>query len=409
MTSSTGAPALIRRIAGAIGAALLAALVTHLATVLVFFTASGADATSFSQLSDYFLPSSLLLFLLLAVIAGFDGFRRWYAAIPLALLAAVLAGLFGSLIFVINGGSPIDGAAIAFVFSTLAGPKLIFVIAAVVTAATVGRRFWSLVTGSRLDMPPVRDRRIALVRLPAANLAEGQVTHIARSVIDAEKADAQWDEYVAALIENGWDTIEVPVAAEAPDSVFVEDAVVVFGGTAVITSPGHESRRSETAGVEDTVRELGLRIARIELPGTLDGGDVLKVGSTVYVGRGGRTNAEGIRQLRAIVGALGYTVVAVPVTKVLHLKSGVTALPDGTVIGYPPLVDNPELFDRFLPVPEESGVAVVVLDDDTVLMAASAPKSAALIADLGYRVVTVDISEFEKLEGCVTCLSVRIR
>jgi dimethylargininase len=87
----------------------------------------------------------------------------------------------------------------------------------------------------------------------------------------------------------------------------------------------------------------------------------------------------------------------------------VTALPDGTVIGYPPLVDDPAVFDRFLPVPEEGGAHVVVLAPDTVLMATSAPRSAALIAELGYRVVTVDISEFEKLEGCVTCLSVRVR
>lgn len=400
---------MIRRIAGSLAAALAAAVVAHVATVLVFFVPGGADAAALGQASDFFAPSSLLLFLLLAVIAGFDGFRRWYVTIPLAILAALLAALFGSLISVINGGSTIDGAAIAFVFGTLVGPKLIFVIAAVVATATVGRRLWSVMTASKLDAPPARDRRIALVRLPAANLADGQVTHIARSVVDAEKADEQWDGYVAALLDNGWDTIEVPVAAEAPDSVFVEDAVVIFGDTAVIASPGHESRRSETAGVEDTVRELGLRIDRIVLPGTLDGGDVLKVGTTVYVGRGGRTNAEGIRQLRSIVSPLGYTVVAVPVTKVLHLKSGVTALPDGTVLGYPPLVDNPEIFDRFLAVPEETGVAVVVLDDDTVLMAASAPESAALVADLGYRVVTVDISEFEKLEGCVTCLSVRVR
>ena len=409
MTSSSGTTAMIRRIAGSIAAALAAAVVAHIATVLVFFAASGGDATSFAQLSGYFLPSSLLLFLLLAVVAGFDGFRRWYVTVPLAILAALLAALFGSLISVINSGSAIDGPAVAFVFGTLVGPKLIFVIAAVVAAATAGRRLWSLITGSKLDVPPARDRCIALVRLPAANLAEGQVTHIARSVVDSEKADEQWDNYVATLVDNGWDTIEVPVAAEAPDSVFVEDAVVIFGDTAVITSPGHESRRGETAGVEDTVRELGLRIERIELPGTLDGGDVLKIGTVVYVGRGGRTNTEGIRQLRTFVAPLGYTVVAVPVTRVLHLKSGVTALPDGTVLGYPPLVDHPELFDRFLAVPEETGVAVVVLDDDTVLMAASAPESAALVADLGYRVVTVDISEFEKLEGCVTCLSVRIR
>jgi dimethylargininase len=157
------------------------------------------------------------------------------------------------------------------------------------------------------------------------------------------------------------------------------------------------------------VRSLKLKVTRIELPGTLDGGDVLKVGKTVYVGRGGRTNAEGVRQLRGIVAPLGYTVVAVPVTMALHLKSSVTALPDGTVIGYLPVVDQPTLFERFLAVPEIGGLGVVALSNDTVLMAASAPRSAEMIADLGYRVITVDISEFEKLEGSVTCLSVRVR
>jgi dimethylargininase len=170
-----------------------------------------------------------------------------------------------------------------------------------------------------------------------------------------------------------------------------------------------ESRRGEIAGAEKAAKDFGLDIARIEFPGTLDGGDVLKVGTTVYVGRSDRTNAEGIRQLRAIVGALGYVVVAVPMTKALHLKSAVTALPDGTVIGFAPLVDDPSLFHRFLPVPEAEGAAVVVLSDDTVLMSGSAPRSAELIAELGYRVLTTEMSEFEKLEGCVTCLSVRVR
>ena len=95
--------------------------------------------------------------------------------------------------------------------------------------------------------------------------------------------------------------------------------------------------------------------------------------------------------------------------KVLHLKSAVTALPDGTVIGYEPLVDDAAAFEAFRPVPEEAGAHVVLLDDDRLLMAASAPKSAELFAGLGYRPVVVDISEFEKLEGCVTCLSVRLR
>jgi dimethylargininase len=109
------------------------------------------------------------------------------------------------------------------------------------------------------------------------------------------------------------------------------------------------------------------------------------------------------------VAPLGYTVVGVPVTKALHLKTAVTALPDGTVIGYEPIVDEPRLFERFLPVPEAHGTAVVVLDEETVLMSASAPQSIALIEDLGYTVVPVEISEFEKLEGCVTCLSIRVR
>lgn len=251
--------------------------------------------------------------------------------------------------------------------------------------------------------------RRALVRPPAPNFADGELTHIERQPIDLELARQQWRDYTGALASNGFDLIEVEGADTHADSVFIEDTVLMLDGTAILTSPGAESRRGEVTGVERVVRELGVPVRGIELPGTLDGGDVLKIGRTVYVGRGGRTNGEGIRQLRAIAGELGFTVVAVPISRVLHLKSAVTALPDGTVIGYPPLVEHPELFDRFLPVPEETGCAVVVLGDDAVLMASSAPATAALFADLGYRVVTVDISEFEKLEGCVTCLSVRVR
>ena len=102
-------------------------------------------------------------------------------------------------------------------------------------------------------------------------------------------------------------------------------------------------------------------------------------------------------------------VVAVPVGKVLHLKSSVTALPDGSIIGYPPLVDDPGFWPHFRPMPEEGGSHVVDLGDGRLLIASSAPRSAELLADLGFTPVPVDISEFEKLEGCVTCLSVRVR
>lgn len=245
-----------------------------------------------------------------------------------------------------------------------------------------------------------------MVRRPSPRLAEGLVSHIARRPVDVDLAHAQWRSYDVALAEAGWDVVEVPPADDCPDSVFVEDPVVVYRGLAVLARSGAPERRAELPGVEAAVRAAGYRVARIESPGTLDGGDVLKIGSTVYVGRGGRTNDEGIRQLASLVDA---RVVPVPVTKVLHLKSAVTALPDGTVIGYPPLVDDPALFPAFLAVPEEAGAHVVLLGGNRVLMAASAPATAALLRTMGLEPVQVDISEFEKLEGCVTCLSVRLR
>ncbi|MFI2287901.1 dimethylargininase [Streptomyces niveus] len=251
--------------------------------------------------------------------------------------------------------------------------------------------------------------RKALVRRPGPRLTEGLLTHLERTPVDAGLALAQWESYTAALREHGWETTEVAPADDCPDAVFVEDPVVMFRDVALIARSGAASRRPETAAVEEALSALGCRVERVTGPGTLDGGDVLKVGDTVYVGQGGRTNAEGLRQLRASFEPLGARVVAVPVSRALHLKSAVTALPDGTVIGYAPLVDDPSLFPRFLSVPEEGGSHVVLLGDGKLLLAASAPRSADVFAGLGLEPVPVDIGEFEKLEGCVTCLSVRLR
>jgi dimethylargininase len=250
---------------------------------------------------------------------------------------------------------------------------------------------------------------IALVRAPSSRLAEGIVTHIARSPVDVVLAARQWAAYVDALRGVGWQIREVPVLESAPDCVFIEDTVVIYHELAIITRPGDHRRRPETAAVEPVVHEVGYRIERIVAPGTLDGGDVLKVGDTIYVGLGGRTNQSGIDQFAALLTPLGARVIQVPVTNVLHLKSAVTALPDGTVIGWDLAVDDPTLFPKYLSMPEESGAHVVVIDDQRVLMAADAPLSAALLRSRGYDVICVDISEYEKLEGCVTCLSVRLR
>jgi len=251
--------------------------------------------------------------------------------------------------------------------------------------------------------------RRALVRRPSPRLHEGLVSHIERVPVDYALAVEQWQQYVDVLQRYGWQTIEVPRADDCPDGVFIEDTMVVYRGVALISRPGAPSRRPEILDAERTVEQLGYAIERIREPGTLDGGDVLKVGDLMYVGSGNRTNAAGVAQLRRTFEPHGVTVVEVPVRKVLHLKSDVTALPNGAIIGYPPLTDDAAMFPTFIPVPEPAGAHVVLIGDNRLLMAASAPASAELFAGLGFEPILVDISEYEKLEGCVTCLSVRLR
>ena len=250
---------------------------------------------------------------------------------------------------------------------------------------------------------------VALVRRPGPRLARGIVTHAEPRPVDLDLARAQWEGYVAALSESGWDVVEVEPADDHPDAVFVEDPVVVHGDLAVIARSGAPERRGETVGVERAVRDLDLRVARIEAPGTLDGGDVLRSGGTAYVGIGGRTNGVGVQQLATHLREFGMRVQAVPVTRALHLKSACTALPDGTVVGWGPVVDDKEAFPAYEDVPEEGGAHVVVLAEGRLLMSASAPRTADSYRARGYAVTEVDVSEFEKLEGCVTCLSVRMR
>ena len=248
-----------------------------------------------------------------------------------------------------------------------------------------------------------------LVRRPSPALDSGELTHLDRVPVDPALALVQWQSYVEVFRTRGWDVVEVDAAHAHPDGVFIEDALIVFGDLVVVCRAGAPSRRGEAATARAAAGSLGLEVVDVVAPGTIDGGDVLKVGRTVYVGASGRTNAAGIGQLRDLLEPRGWEVREVPVTKVLHLKSGVTALPDGTVVGYEPLVDDPGLFPAFLGVPEPHGTAVVVLGEHAVLMSADAPRTAELFQARGLTVLTAPVTEFEKLEGCVTCLSVRVR
>jgi len=408
----TQRPDLSRRLLAALVAAAGSALVTYAVTVLAFYVALQGQSATAGAILGLFLAPGLFLLVFLFVAGVIEAFTTRVRVIVFSIIAGVFAVYLGILVrdAVVGGGtfSQISSDAQAAIYST----GLAFIVAGVVVSYTVGRRLYSrtlaaddgAVSGAKTGLA-----RTALVRQPAITLSKGQLTHLKRKVVRLPKAQEQWAAYVEALRGEGFRIVEVEKSDTHPDSVFIEDTVVMLGQVAVIGSPGAETRRGEPDAVEAKLKELGLETHHIRLPGTLDGGDVLKIDDTIYVGRGGRTNAEGIRQFRAIAGELGYTVVAVPVTKALHLKSSVTALPDGTVIGHSNLVDNPSIFPSYLEVPEVEGVAVLVLSQSAVLMSSSAPKTVALIEDLGYRVVTVDIGEFEKLEGCVTCLSVRIR
>lgn len=261
----------------------------------------------------------------------------------------------------------------------------------------------------------------ALVRRPSPRLAEGEVTHIERSDdVDAALAVEQWEQYVAAVREAGYLIHEVEPAPEHPDGVFIEDTMVAAGGLAVIARIGAESRAAEVDSARRAALAAGLRVVELteppvpleaEGPILLDGGDVLKVGKTVYVGLGGRSTEAGIEALGHHLATVGYTVKAAPIERTLHLKSQVTALPDGTVVGYAPLVDDIDFWERehgFLEVPEEEGAHVIVIGENAVLMSDAAPASAELFRERGLTVVTVPTSEIAKLEGCVTCLSVRL-
>jgi dimethylargininase len=257
-----------------------------------------------------------------------------------------------------------------------------------------------------MSRAPIRPR--ALVRPPSARLAEGIVTHVERRPVDVGRARAEWTAYVAELDAAGWEIVELPVDDESPDSVFIEDTVVIHDDLAIITRPGASSRRAETDVVAQACGRLAVAVASIASPGTVDGGDVLRAGDTVYVGTGGRTNDDGVAQLRNLLEPRGARVVAVALTGILHLKTGAAALPDGTFVAHGPLLAHAPLFPGLWAVPEPSGAQVVVLGERRLLIAADCPRSAELYTRAGYETRVVEIGEFQKLEGAVTCLSVLV-
>lgn len=255
------------------------------------------------------------------------------------------------------------------------------------------------------------DRPLALVRGVPRSFVDAVTGTPPEPPLSADLATAQHADYVRALEDGGYRIVRLGADERFPDCVFVEDAAVVLGAHALVTRPGHESRRGEGDAVASILGAY-VRLHHARPPATIDGGDVLVVGRRVFVGLSRRTNEQGAAAIAALAEPQGMTVTAVPVGSVLHLKSGVSAVDDRTVLWHPRACDREALTGlRVVEVPGDDPEAanVVRLADGRILVGAHHPETAALVEGLGFGVVTVDVSEIARADGGLTCMSIRLR
>jgi dimethylargininase len=246
----------------------------------------------------------------------------------------------------------------------------------------------------------------AITRSVSSSLANCELNFIPRKPIDLQKARAQHHSYAELLQKLGAKVIALPEEKDLPDSMFVEDPAIVLDEVAVICTMGTETRRKEAPSLAKALEKYR-KLAYLKLPGTLEGGDVLRIGKKLFVGLTKRTNPEGIRQLAVIVEHHGYDVTAVPVTGCLHLKSAVTYLGRNTLLG------NRQWFhwQRFAGFewvdvdPSEPHAGNVLAIGEAIVFPASFPKTRAIIEAKGFHVEPLDISELQKAESGLTCSS----
>jgi dimethylargininase len=249
-------------------------------------------------------------------------------------------------------------------------------------------------------------RMHAITRDLSPAITRCELTHLARAPIDYARALAQHEAYIALLVSLGVAVTRLAAQPQLPDAVFVEDTAIVVAELAVITNPGAASRRPETASVAEALRAWR-PLAQISAPATLDGGDVLQLGRTLYVGLSSRSNAEGAQQLHQLLGAFGYQVETLTVSGCLHLKSAVTSVHESLLLLNPAWCDA----NAFAEIPHvevdpaEPFAANVVRLADCVIMSADSPRTATRLRARGVTVHTVDMSELAKAEGALTCCS----
>jgi dimethylargininase len=246
----------------------------------------------------------------------------------------------------------------------------------------------------------------AITRAVSPAIVRCELTFVARQPIDLAKAQQQHRAYEQLLESAGARVISLPPEPELPDSMFVEDPAIVLDEIAVILPLGTEARRAEGTTLALALAKFR-KLAYVQLPGTMEGGDVLRVGRKLYAGLSSRTNAEGIRQMTAILAPHGYEVISVPVTGCLHLKSAVTYLGGKMLLANRAWFDTQAFsgFDWIDVAPEEPHAANALAVQDTVIFPASFPRTRARLEAAGLNVTSLDICELQKAESGLTCSS----
>lgn len=248
----------------------------------------------------------------------------------------------------------------------------------------------------------------AIIRTPCPEIVNG-ISKSQQEKPDYSKAKQQHRNYIRILKELGLTVTILEADPRFPDSVFVEDVAICTPDCAVITRPGALSRREETAEMRKILSAYYEKIEEIKPPGTLDGGDVMFKDSGYYIGISKRTNRAGAEQLSGILDHYGMTGMVVKVDNVLHLKTGANYLEHNNLLVCDEFKDHPafKTFNKIVTPPEEAPAANSLWINETVLVPADYPSTRSQIEDAGYKTVEIDISEFEKLNGGLSCLSLR--
>ncbi len=248
----------------------------------------------------------------------------------------------------------------------------------------------------------------AIVRRPGHSLVLG-LTEAGLGRPDFSRALAQHEGYVKALESAGLHVTVLPALEEYPDSCFVEDVAVCTPKGAILTRPGAQSRKGEVAHIESALRAAFDTVVTIDEPGSLDGGDVMMVGDTCHIGLSKRTDRAGAKQFIEHLEKLGLKGETVPVSSMLHLKTGAAYLEDGHLLAVEAFQNEPAFagLDRHLVPADEAYAANSIWVNGNVIMPAGFPRTQAMVERLGYRAIPVELSEFQKLDGGASCLSLR--